>query len=73
MAPFTRNASLLMLLLHQKKSKIVKPNRQTDENIRVRKMLIDRKIKVEFHLSIANLKLHDHDYLKKFPNESNKI
>lgn len=31
MAPFTRNASLLMLLLHQKKSKIAKPNRQTDE------------------------------------------
>ena len=73
MAPFTRNVSLLSCFYIRRNRKLLNQIDKQMKNIRVRKMLIDRKIKVEFHLSIANLKLHDHDYLKKFPNESNKI
>lgn len=49
-----------------KKSKIVKPNRQTEEKMPIRKIFIYRKIKGEFRLLTADLKLYDHNYLKSF-------
>ena len=64
MSPITRKALLLMLLLQQARNRKLLNQIDKQEKMPVRKIFIYRKIKGEFRLLIADLKLYDHNYLK---------
>ena len=67
-----------MLLLQQARNrKLLNQIGKQKKKMRIRKIFTDRKIKGEFHLLIANLTLHDHEYLKygeaEFPHSESPI